>query len=71
MSHTIHTSLSDALREALLSDSTSYAEVSRQTGLARPSLMSFAKGHRSLRLDLADKLAAYYRVEIILPTKET
>lgn len=65
-----YTSLTEALRDALREDPTSYAEVSRQTGLARPSLMHFAKGNRSLRLDLADKLAAYYGVQIILPTKD-
>lgn len=52
--------MTDVLRDALLSDPRSYAEVSRQTGLTRPSLMSFGKGRRSLRLDLADKLAAFY-----------
>lgn len=54
--------MTEALRESLLSDPRSFAEVSRQTGLTRTSLMAFANGSRSLRLDLADRLAAFYGV---------
>ena len=57
--------MTDALRELLLADSNSFAEVSRRTGLTRQSLMLFARGERSLRLDLADQLAEFYDLEIV------
>ncbi|MEQ8849809.1 hypothetical protein [Botrimarina sp.] len=56
--------MTEALRDSLLSDPRSFAEVARQTGLTRTSLMAFAEGKRSLRLDLADKLALFYRVNV-------
>ncbi|MGL4511529.1 MAG: helix-turn-helix domain-containing protein [Lacipirellulaceae bacterium] len=56
--------MTEVLRDALLSDPRSFAEVSRQTGITRQSLMPFARGERSLRLDLADKLAAFYGLEL-------
>lgn len=61
--------LTEALLERLSSDERSYAEVSRQTGLTRQSLMSFAAGNRSLRLDLADKLAKFYGLEVVRPNE--
>lgn len=57
--------MTEALRESLLSDPRSYAEISRCTGVTRPSLMDFAKGRRSLRLDIADRLAAFYGLRIV------
>jgi plasmid maintenance system antidote protein VapI len=62
--------MTEALRDALLTDPRSYNEVSQITGLARTSLMAFAEGRRSLRLDLADKLAAFYGLTITLEAKE-
>jgi transcriptional regulator with XRE-family HTH domain len=61
--------MTEALRDALLSDPRSYNEVAQQTGLARTSLMAFAEGRRSLRLDLADKLAAFYGITWILDSR--
>lgn len=56
--------MTEALRDALANDPRSYAEVARETGLARTSLMAFAEGKRSLRLDLADELATFYGMAI-------
>lgn len=61
--------MTDALRECLASDPRSFADVSRQTGLARTSLMAFADGSRSLRLDLADILAEFYGLTVVEGTK--
>jgi transcriptional regulator with XRE-family HTH domain len=52
--------LTDLLR-ALLADSVQ-REVCRATGLDSASVSRFATGKRSLRLDMADRLAAYYGV---------
>lgn len=56
--------MTEALRAELSADSRSYAEVSRQTGVSRQSLMGFAAGERSLRLDLADKLAEFFNLKL-------
>lgn len=38
----------------------SYKALERETGVLRQSLMKFMNGERSLRLDKADQLAAYF-----------
>ncbi|MCK4340737.1 MAG: hypothetical protein KAY37_03315 [Phycisphaerae bacterium] len=50
------------LREAL-AGAESFAAVERATGVKRQSLMKFARGEQSLRLDIADRLAAYFGIE--------
>ena len=57
--------LTELLR-ALLADSVQ-REVCRATGLDSASVSRFATGKRSLRLDMADRLAAYYGVRFTLP----
>lgn len=54
------------LLRALLADSVQ-REVCRATGLDSASVSRFATGKRSLRLDMADRLAAYYGVRFTLP----
>lgn len=50
--------MTELLREAL-AHCESLNAVQRATGLKRQALSKFLKGEQSLRLDLADKLAAY------------
>ncbi|TWT41528.1 hypothetical protein Pla111_29040 [Botrimarina hoheduenensis] len=57
--------MTEALRDALLNDPRSYNQVAKLTGLTRTSLMAFAEGKRSLRLDLADRLAAFYQLALL------
>ncbi len=52
--------LSDALRKAIMESDMSYKALERETGVLRQSLMKFMNGERSLRLDKADQLAAYF-----------
>jgi len=54
--------MTDLLREAL-TRSASLRAVERATGVKRQSLMKFARGRQSLRLDKADALAAHFRIE--------
>ena len=60
--------ISDLLRrtilEAVEAGRTSYKALERETGVTRASIMRFAKGVRLLRLDMADRLAAYFRLEL-------
>lgn len=51
------------LRQAIAESGMSFKGIERETGIFRQSLMKFARGEQSLRLDLADKLAAYFGIE--------
>jgi len=56
-------SMTDVLRQAIAGSEMSFKALERATGVKRQSLMKFARGEQSLRLDLADKLAAYFGIE--------
>lgn len=51
------------LLRAALAEAESFAAVERGSGVKRQSLMKFARGEQSLRLDMADKLAVYFGIE--------
>lgn len=55
--------MTELLRECL-ENAPSIRAVAGATGLKHPSLIRFARGDQSLRLDLADRLAAYFELEI-------
>lgn len=55
--------MTELLRQALLECDESYRAIERATGIKNPSLVRFARGDQSLRLDLADKLAEYFGIE--------
>lgn len=54
--------MTELLRQAL-SEAESLRAVERATGVKNPSLVRFVRGDQSLRLDMADKLAAYFGIE--------
>jgi len=56
-----HKTMTQLLREAL-AEADSIRSVAKATGLTHVSLVRFANGEQSLRLDLADKLAAHFGV---------
>lgn len=59
--------MTESLRAALndaVNGGSSFREVERETGIVRQSLMPFARGEQSLRLDIADKLATYFQLEL-------
>lgn len=58
-------SITEALRQAILDSEVNFRELERETGVKRQSLMKFARGEQSLRLDMADKLAIYFDIECI------
>jgi plasmid maintenance system antidote protein VapI len=53
-------SISDRLRQAIVRSGMSFKALERATGVQRASIMRFVRGTQSLRLDKADKLAAYF-----------
>ena len=54
--------MSELLRAAL-TEADSLRSVERATGVKRQSLATFLRGESTLRLDAADKLAAYFGIE--------
>jgi hypothetical protein len=61
--------ITEALRGAINDSELSFAALERETGVVRQSLMKFARGERSLRLDMADKLAMFFDL-VVTPRKE-
>ncbi len=55
--------MTELLREAL-NQTKSFKAIERETGVLRQSLMKFARGEQSLRLDKADILAEYFGIDV-------
>lgn len=56
--------MSAALREAITESDLSFHALERATGVLRQSLMKFARGETTLRLDSADTLAAFFGLKV-------
>jgi plasmid maintenance system antidote protein VapI len=57
-------SLSDVLRRAVAESGLALIALERATGVQRMSIARFLRGETSLRLDKADRLAAYFGLEL-------
>jgi plasmid maintenance system antidote protein VapI len=66
--------ISDLLRrtiaEAVERGQTSYKALERETGVTRASIMRFVRGTQYLRLDMADRLAARFGLELRTKRKD-
>ena len=56
--------LRQTVRAAVEGGRTSYKGLERDTGVTRASIMRFVRGTQSLRLDMADRLAARFGLEL-------
>jgi plasmid maintenance system antidote protein VapI len=56
--------ISELLRRTIAESGIPYKALERETGVARASIMRFVRGSQSLRLDMADRLAAYFGLEL-------
>lgn len=52
------------IRAAVKSGQTNFLSLERETGLTRASIMRFVAGKQSLRLDMADRLAVRFGLEL-------
>jgi plasmid maintenance system antidote protein VapI len=52
--------VSDVLRGAIVKSGIPFQALERETGVARGSISRFVAGKRTLRLDMADRLAGYF-----------
>lgn len=62
--HEVKTSITESLRQAIVESGLSYNALEQQTGVKRASIMRFVLCKQSLRLDMADRLAAYFRLTV-------
>jgi plasmid maintenance system antidote protein VapI len=69
----LNSPISDLLRKtveaAVGNGRTNFKALERETGVTRASIMRFVRGAQSLRLDMADRLAAYFGLELRLKRK--
>ncbi len=61
--------MTQLLREAI-SEADSLLGIARDTGIQRASLQRFRDGRQSIRLDVADRLAAFFGVESRRPKRK-
>jgi plasmid maintenance system antidote protein VapI len=52
--------ISDLLRRTIVESGRPHLTIEQETGVQRGSIARFVAGKRSLRLDFADRLAAYF-----------
>ena len=57
--------MTEALRAAIDASSVSRYRIARATGILEPALCRFMQGKTSLRLDRADRLAAYLGLHLV------
>ncbi|MEK6260108.1 MAG: helix-turn-helix transcriptional regulator [Planctomycetota bacterium] len=62
--------ITDALKNAIEASGMSIKSLERETGVSRQSMMHFMRGTRTLRLDIADKLATYFGLELRPATRK-
>lgn len=56
--------ITDLLRRTIAESGIPLLRLSNDAGVARASLIRFVRGETSLRLDVADRLAAYFGLEL-------
>lgn len=54
----------DALKKAIADSGLAHIAIERGTGVKRQCVMRFMRGERSLRLDIADRLAAFFGLTV-------
>lgn len=52
--------ITDILKGAIVKSGIPYKTLERETGVQRSSIQRFVDGRQSIRLDVADRLAAYF-----------
>lgn len=56
--------MTEVLRQAIVDSGLPLLTLSQKTGVERASIRRFVLGERSLRLDMADRLATYFELEL-------
>ena len=66
ISDLLHWTVTEAVRQGR----TNYLALEKETGVQRASIRRFVNGERTLRLDVADKLAAFFGLELRATSKK-
>lgn len=61
-------SMTDVLRRAIRESGLPFQALERETGVQRRCICRFLNGEQSIRLDMADKLAAYFKLVLTAET---
>ena len=61
--------LSDILRRTIIRSEIPLLVLERETAVQRASVRRFLDGKQSIRLDVADKLAAYFNLTLVTKRK--
>jgi plasmid maintenance system antidote protein VapI len=69
MTRNVQAAISDMLRRTIIENGIPFLTLERETGVARGSISRFVAGKRTLRLDMADRLAAYFGLELRVKRK--
>lgn len=56
--------ITDLLRKTIVDSEIPLLRLANETSVARASLIRFVRGETSLRLDVADQLAAYFHLAL-------
>ncbi|MEI7686369.1 MAG: helix-turn-helix transcriptional regulator [Planctomycetota bacterium] len=59
------TTMTGALKQAIEESGLTVLEIERATSVKRASVLRFMRGETSLRLDIADRLAAYFGLAVV------
>lgn len=57
-------SITEVLKRAIVESGMAHIAIERETGVQRASIMRFLRGEQSLRLDMADRLADFFGLEL-------
>jgi plasmid maintenance system antidote protein VapI len=63
--------MTETLRQAIRKSGLPMLTLATETGIERASLIRFARGDQSLRLDVADKLAVYFGLRLVAEKTST
>jgi plasmid maintenance system antidote protein VapI len=63
-------SIAEVLRRAILDSELPLLRIAQETGVERASISRFVRGKNSLRLDMADRLAAYFGLTLTSVKKQ-
>lgn len=63
--------ITDVLRQTIIDSGLPHLRIEQDTGVQRASIRRFVRGLNSLRLDIADKLAAYFSLTLTGSTTAT
>jgi plasmid maintenance system antidote protein VapI len=69
MSKQLLSPVTEFLKETIVKSGIPYKTLERETGVKRSSIQRFVDGRQSIRLDMADRLAAYFGLALTLKPK--